>query len=300
MAGLYNQFIRKDIDNIKEGTMNILIAGDGHGAYAVYNGLSNTKYKIDFCTTDQVLIKLSEKNGSKVIDNIIEWDHLSNGLVILAGYRPIIKESIISMAKIINIHYSLLPKYRGFHSTVWAMLNGEEELGYTIHIVDSLVDNGDIIWQYKVKIMNKTSNEIMEEINTLVTNQIGGVVERYLNDDIKLTKQDYAQATFVGRRNKNDCRIEFTNSSKLIERMFKALVEPYPLPFFVYKEKEYEVITAEIIHKNYIEIPGHVVYIDNESVWIKLSDGLLRIYELRVDGQIIDANKIILKPGYRF
>lgn len=57
-------------------------------------------------------------------------------LVITAGYKPLIPQEVIEKSKIINIHYSLLPKYRGLHSIIWALLNGEEYVGYSIHEID--------------------------------------------------------------------------------------------------------------------------------------------------------------------
>lgn len=66
--------------------------------------------------------------------------------------------------KIINIHYSLLPKYRGYHSTVWAIINDEKYLGLTIHEMSEYIDDGDIIYQYKVENDKKNFRRIYVRI----------------------------------------------------------------------------------------------------------------------------------------
>lgn len=94
-------------------------------------------------------------------DNLVESIDKSPLLyVFLARWYPIINESAIKRKKYINIHSSLWPKYRGIHSIFWAIMNGEKELGYTIHEVNEYVDDGDILYQYKFPYKDYTIEEV--------------------------------------------------------------------------------------------------------------------------------------------
>ncbi len=276
--------------------MKILIMGSGHLAESVYKGFINKEIDVYVLTEDKKLINII-RNKDYIVKSIEEIKTLD--LIILAGYGPIIQLDTIKRYNIINIHGSLLPKYRGMHSTVWAMLNGDNEVGYTVHKLDELVDNGDIIYQYKTFVENKTSQDIIREFDVHIENNICELVKLYLNNKITLIKQDYSQATFVAKRNREDCKINWNWNTDFIKRFFNALVEPYPLPYFIFKENEYEIIRCELIERNYYEIPGHVLYKDYESVWIKVNNGLMRLYEVRSNNKIIKAVDLFKTTGYR-
>ena len=70
--------------------------------------------------------------------------------------------TILSKKIIINTHPSLLPKYRGVHALAWAMINMEEELGFSIHLMNEYVDDGDILEQFRVKYENQTAKEMLK------------------------------------------------------------------------------------------------------------------------------------------
>jgi methionyl-tRNA formyltransferase len=139
----------------------------------------------------------------------------------------------------------------------------------------------------------------MEEIDGLVAKEVGVVINKYLSNQIEPIPQDHSQATFVGRRNLEDCRIDWQWIADYTERFIHALVSPYPRPFFELKGVRYEIVRATVVHRYYREIPGHVVYRDEESVWVKLQDGLLRLYELESDGVKHRALDVFPTVGYR-
>ena len=106
----------------------IILIGDGWGAISAFKSLQKLPNHIIVLTDDEDI--LAEKP-----DRITNLDGLKNELLIFAGYKPIVPIDILDNNTCINIHYSLLPTYRGLHSTVWAILNDEPKLGLTIHLM---------------------------------------------------------------------------------------------------------------------------------------------------------------------
>ena len=177
----------------------MIIAGDGWGAEAVYAGIIRYTKDFSISTTDENLIKKATRDGIK----IVTLEEIKNEIIVCAGYKKIILKDFLKKNRIINIHYSLLPKYRGYHSTVWAILNNEEFLGATIHLMNENIDDGDIIFQYKVKNeIDKNSYDYMIEFNKCIEKNIYEVIKKYLNKEILPIKQNIEEASWVGKRNK--------------------------------------------------------------------------------------------------
>jgi methionyl-tRNA formyltransferase len=278
----------------------VLLAGDGHGALATYRGLVAAGHETDVCTRDSELATLASKNGSALLDNLGGASPRSQDIVLLAGHKDIVNPESFPDGRLLNIHYSLLPLYRGFHSVVWGVLNDEEKVGYSVHHIDALVDHGDIVWQRAIAVEGRTSWELMLALDRLVEAEIGQVIHSFAAGAIAVQPQNHDQATFVGRRNLEDCRIDWRRDAAYLSRFLRALVAPYPLPFFKYKGQTLQVTRAEVVFRSYQEVPGRVVYRDETSVWIKLSDGLLRLYEVRTeDGRTVPALQALPKVGAR-
>ncbi|NQV80718.1 MAG: hypothetical protein HQ495_09195 [Alphaproteobacteria bacterium] len=281
--------------------VKIIVAGDGHGAAAVYSGMREGGYLPDLCTDDTDLEKSIHPTG-EVVRDISTWVAAASpeDLVISAGYRPRIAVETLLRCRFINIHYALLPRYRGMHATVWAILNGEDEVGYTIHEMDEYLDSGPVLFQETLAVLDRTSWELMLLMDEMVRAAIPSVVSSYIDGQIIARGQIHDDALFVARRNLEDCRVDWERWDAIFfERALKALVPPYPRPFFEYRGRRYEISNAQIVHRYYREIPGHIVYRDDESVFVKLSDGLIRLRSLNSDGNEIPALDVFQRIGIR-
>jgi len=277
-------------------TKEIVFAGSGHGGIVAFKSLQKEFDHIEVVSQDEDIHTLMRRTDV-LIDKIEDSDL---NIVVCAAYTSIISEEILNKKTIINTHPSLLPKYRGMHSLVWAMLNFEKELGFTIHLMNENIDDGDILEQFKIKYENQTSYEIMSMFDEYIENNLGKIVKNYINKEITPVKQDKTKATWVCKRNITDCIIDFNKSNKYIHMLFKALVRPYPLPMIQIKDKLYEVCEYNIITINYEMHLGRVVNIENNKVYIKIREGILIINTLinfETKGKIKASN--ILKIGQR-
>jgi len=269
----------------------IVILGSGLAAACVIRSLKPTSHSLYFQQQANLELACAECGD---IRNLSELTAIQPDLIILAGYKPIVPQHHIDQFRMINLHPSMLPKYRGMHSVVWAMLNGEAEVGLTLHEVDALVDNGAIIWQATESVADHSAYRLLELLHEKFEACAAAVIEDYLSGEIKPIPQDFDKATFVGIRRLEDCRIDFGQPNEYLRRFFQALQKPYPLPFLTYNDTNYAVTDAVILDKDYRERNGVVVYKDEHSVWVKTADGVMRILEVQ------DSEGRLLNPATLF
>jgi methionyl-tRNA formyltransferase len=260
----------------------IIVIGDGWGAVAVLKGLKNFILPVYVVSNDENVLAIAEQ----IADADLSLYH--DELLLFAGYKPIVPKEVLNTNCCINIHYSLLPQYRGLHSTVWAILNNEDYLGATIHLMNVNIDDGPIIYQYKVANDRvKTSTQYMQLFNAHISECIGQVLCDFIDEKIFPQKQDKSQASWVGKRNEKDCMLDCTKPIAYQKAFFRALVSPYPLPYIIHKEQKY-VVTKVSFHPSSVQTHiGRILNIDNEGIWVKIADGYMIIQELRDESNVI-------------
>lgn len=276
----------------------IIFAGQGKIGEVCLEALWPEFGSVDIVRADNETICAMKREQDRVIDDVNESAY---EYVFLAGWRSVIQEEELKKKKYINIHGSLLPKYRGLHSIFWAVMNGEDELGYSIHEVNGRIDGGDILYQYRFPYKDNTVNEIHELFYADLRRNLGYLLAGYMDGEVTPKKQNEKDATWVPRRNLEDCRIDFHMPIVLMRRYFKALTAPYPLPRLRYKGKDYEVTESRIIERDYYCQEGRIVNCDENGVWIKINGGLLVAVSIRDTdtGDTVPANTV-MKTGYRF
>jgi len=248
---------------------NIYLVGAGWGFECAHKGLLT-------CFSNIILLEGNYRHE--------ELYNLQGNVIVFAGYTPIVPNTIINNNTCINIHYSLLPKYRGLHSTVWAILNDENYLGLSIHLMTESIDAGEIIHQYKVENDRKsTSVDYMHHFNEYIALSLGQIISDFLNGKISLIQNPKSLATWVGRRNHDDCKVNFNCSISELRCFFRALVPPYPLPFVTYRDKEYKITKADFHCQNVNTHIARILNIDDDGIWVKAADGYLIIKEIRND-----------------
>ena len=254
----------------------IIVIGDGWGAVATLKGLKNFILPVYVVSNDEDVLAIAEQ----IADADLSLYH--DELLLFAGYKPIVPKEVLNTNCCINIHYSLLPQYRGLHSTVWAILNDEPELGGTIHLMNEYIDDGDILYQFRVTNDRiGTSRQYMETFNKIVEENIGDVITRFINGTLTPQPQNKKYASWVGKRNEKDCMLDCTKPIAYQKAFFRALVSPYPLPYIIHKEQKY-VVTKVSFHPSPVQTHiGRILNIDNEGIWVKIADGYMVLQELR-------------------
>ncbi|MDB4754070.1 formyltransferase family protein [Akkermansiaceae bacterium] len=268
----------------------VFFVGGGPGGVAAFKSLQTVWDSIEVVTDDDELHQILR--GDDTLVSSINEVSCQQG--VMAGYLGLLPKEFVDAHDILNVHYSLLPEYRGLHSVVWAMLNLEKQLGYTVHVVNEHMDDGPIAFQESLEYKGETSWEVMKKLNALVEQNLGGNVCAYFEGQREVVEQDKRFATWVPRRNLNSCLIDYSWGVRRLKALFKALVRPYPLPALMIRGKRYEVSCGEILSRTYYCDLGRVVNIDDDGVWIKCEDSLLILKELLDDsGRAVDPANVI-------
>lgn len=255
----------------------LFLVGNGWGFECANKGLLPVCNQIIRLTDDSIM-----DNSGRDCTIKQYLTKLNHEVIIFAGYKPIVLHDVIVKNRCINIHYSLLPKYRGFHSTVWAILNNEDYLGLTVHIMNDYIDDGPIIYQYKV--LNdgiRTSTSYMNEFNDHIASNLGRIISDYVSGKTEVVLNDRNQASWVGKRDLLDCKVDFTRSVDYQRRFFRCLVPPYPEPWVDYKGKKLNVKCIKFIESDTQTHVGRILSIDDEGMWVKCRGGYLCISELK-------------------
>lgn len=251
-------------------------AGDGWGAVVAIKSLQKY-FDIECFSSDENVLK--ELIGDYNL--ICSFEEFDTEIIVCAGFKPIINQKYILKHQIINIHNSLLPSYRGLHSTAWAIINGEENLGLTIHLMNNYIDDGPILHQKKI--INdgiSSATYYMEVMNDYILENLGTVIFQYSNGDLIPTEQDKKFASWVGKRGIEHNLINFKESFEFCKRLFRVLQHPYPNPQIRYKGKFYTVGKVKF-HDSKIETDlSRILNIDDEGLWVKSLDGYIVLDEI--------------------
>lgn len=180
-------------------------------------------------------------------------------LGVLASFGAIIPNEVLNLFPhgIINIHPSLLPKYRGPTPVQTAILNGDKTTGVTIIKLDEQVDHGPILAQKKELIeKNDTAESLYERLFKLSASSIVDTIELYLKGKIKLIKQNHDKATFTKKLSRVDGHINLQNppSPKILDRMVRAYY-PWPSTWTELRIKNHE-LRIKFLPEKKIQVEG--------------------------------------------
>jgi len=185
---------------------------------------------------------------------------------------------------IINIHASLLPKYRGPSPINYAILEGEFHTGITIMEIVEKMDAGPIIAQQNLRIDPKdTTLTLSKKLSKLGADLLAKTLPRYIERKIKKTKQKEDEATYTKIIKKEDGLINWNKSAIEIERQIRAYT-PWPTAYTFWNKKRLKILDAWIISENKSKETGKVLG-NKKELLIQTGDGILNIKKLQLEGK---------------
>ncbi|MBE5746335.1 MAG: methionyl-tRNA formyltransferase [Clostridiales bacterium] len=225
---------------------------------------------------------------------------LNADVFITCAYGQIISKEILEISKFgtINIHFSLLPNYRGASPVQWALINGEKEIGVTIMRTDEGIDTGDIILSDSIKVENEDNAETMlNKLADLSVPLVLKVFKQLEDNTIKYIKQG-DNFTYYPMLKKEDGKIDFNKTSRDIVGLIKGLYL-WPNAYFYFNDKQVKVFKAESVDFIGGNINGEVVCANKTGLIIKCGVGYLKVLELQIEGgkrldykSFLNGNKI--------
>ena len=242
---------------------------------------SNTLIDLD-------IINFAKNQNITIIDNLNQLENITFDFIYMFNYAPLIKKKYLDKYLFVNTHYAPLPKYRGFHGLIWCIINGEKEIGYTIHKAIDGIDNGPIYYQHIKDIEEK------DNINTLIKyfdeHLIQNIEKQLLNiyHGLEPLIQNEKNAIYVTRRKQEDNLINWNMPSRYIYNFVRALTPPYTdgAYTFINNKKIYILETEFLNIQNYIERVGKIVNISSNGMLVKTVDNAILIKKVRIDGLV--------------
>ena len=244
---------------------------------------SNSEDIIEFAKQNSVQIFTGNPRRGKLVE-FLNKHQIETDLILSINYLFLLDEELIdSLPLAINVHGSILPKYRGRTPHVWSIINGETQTGVTAHIIDASCDTGDIVKQIVVPIeKDDTGATILKKYEKIYPELLLAVINEAQSGQLKKIKQDDERATYFGKRTPDDGLINWNWHKERIRNWVRAQAHPYPGAFSLLNGEK--VIIDEV---NYSDV-GFTDTIENgtileikENPIIKCPNGAIELTRVR-------------------
>lgn len=290
------------MDNKKE--LNIIFFGEDSFSAVVLNSLLINGFKVVMVATpiyDNYLYKRLEQLTDKYqiplfrVSDINEKSFVVNvknfrpDLIVTAHFEKLLKYDLIQTPSLgcINLHPSLLPKYRGMAPQHWPIINGDRETGVTVHFIEEGIDTGDIILQKKITIAEDVYvSDLQQMMLPIYKTIVVDAINALQNSDCLFIKQEIQLGTYFKKLKVEDTIISHDFSKKEAYNLIRAVSKPYMgARFGNYKiwKAHYLIDEIETISKMINEKVG-IIKNETERHFLSLKDGVLEI----TDFEIID------------
>ena len=218
---------------------------------------------------------------------IEELKNLNPDVIVVVAYGQILPESILNIPKYgcINVHGSLLPKYRGAAPIQWAVIDGEEETGVTTMYMAEGLDTGDVIDTAVIKLDEKeTGGSLFDKLAIEGGKLIVETLSKLENGTATRTPQDDEKSSYAGKITKELGQIDFTKPAVTIERLIRGL-NPWPSAYTTLDGKAMKVWDATVEEGNVTEQPGEIVEIAKHYIKVATGENYLKINEIQLAGK---------------
>jgi methionyl-tRNA formyltransferase len=241
-------------------------------------------------------IEIQEINNLNDFHLIIEKE--KPNLVVVTAIGMIIKKETLDLSFFLNIHPSLLPKYRGATPIQTAIINGDTEMGVSLLKMSHKIDSGPIISQKEINFDSKIDyRRAEEELALLGADLLVDCISQFPKEDLSFSLQDESQATYTEKFLKEDGKINWEEPAKLIERKIRAL-NPWPGTYCKLNDKYFKVLEADTQEQNEngpFGEPGKIYLGTNYTLAIQTGKDFLLIKKLQFEGRKATSSKDFLQ-----
>lgn len=208
-------------------------------------------------------------------------------IMVVAAFGQILSKEILTMPKYgcVNVHASLLPKYRGASPIQWAVINGDKATGVTTMQMDAGIDTGDILEKTEIPLAeDETGGSLFDKLSEAGARLCVQTIAHMQDGTVKRTKQEDAQATHVGMITKQMGMIDWTRPAVQIERLIRGL-NPWPSAFTLLDGKMLKIWKAAVLQGADTGRAGRVVCADKHRLIVQTGEGQLSLLEVQLEGK---------------
>lgn len=208
-------------------------------------------------------------------------------IIVVAAFGQLLPKSILEMPKYgcINVHASLLPKYRGAAPIQWSIINGDAVTGVTIMQMDIGMDTGDMIAKREVVIeKDETGGGLFDKLAEVGAKLCVDTMVEIENGTATRTPQNHEEATHVSMISKELGNIDWKKSAVEIERLIRGL-NPWPSAFTQLGGKSFKIWKADVLEGNTDKVPGTIVRVEKGCLEVQTGEGVLSLLEVQLEGK---------------
>lgn len=207
-------------------------------------------------------------------------------IMVVVAFGQILSKTILDLPKYgcINVHASILPKYRGAAPIQWAVIDGEKESGVTVQQMDEGVDTGDILKIVTTPLAaDETGGSLFDRLAVIGAKALTDTLVEIENGTVKATPQQ-GEASHAGKLDKALGKIDFNKSAVQVERLIRGL-NPWPSAYTYFNGKTLKIWKAEVTPCDDSYAPGTIYDVNKKSFSIACADGGIKVLELQLEGK---------------
>ena len=208
-------------------------------------------------------------------------------IIIVAAFGQILPKSILDLPKYgcINVHASLLPKYRGAAPIQWAVINGDEITGVTTMRMDVGLDTGDMLATEEVPLLGtETGESLFDQLSTLGGPLLLKTLEEIENGEVKPVKQKDEESTYAKMLTREMGELDFQEEAVRLERYVRGL-NSWPSAYTHYHGKLLKIWEADVVDNDSKGRPGEIVELQKDGFLIQTGKGCLKVRQVQLEGK---------------
>ena len=222
---------------------------------------------------------------------------LSPDLIVVAAFGQIISQRILDIPRFgsINVHASLLPKYRGAAPINWVIIQGEKETGVTTMLMDKGLDTGNILLQRKLEIFpEENAGELHDRLAFLGAEVLRETVARLKQGGVTPCKQEESEASYAPPLEKEDGVIDWEKPAEKIYNHIRGM-NPWPGAFTYLEGKILKVFQAKHVIQDFPHEPGKVVKTSDEGILVETGEGHILLTEIQLENHKRMSSALFLR-----
>jgi len=237
--------------------------------------------------TEALKLGLTVHQPEKIRNEIELMKKLSPDLIFVAAYGQILPGEILKIPRLgaVNLHPSLLPKYRGAAPIPWAIINGEKLTGLTTFLMDEGMDTGPILLQKEVPIAeDDTAGTLSEKLAELAPQLALQTLEGLERGILKPRPQDDRAASYAPKIKDELGKLDWTQSAEKLHNLVRGL-NPKPGAYTFFKNLRLKVHRSKIAGGTHAGTPGQIILLTEEGFVVKCGDGALELLEVQPEAK---------------
>ena len=244
--------------------------------------------KIVFSPVKQVAIEnnlpVYQPIKAKEESFVNEIKELNPDVIVVVAYGQILSKEFLEIPKqgCINVHVSLLPKYRGAAPINWVIINGEEKTGVSTMFMDEGLDTGDVILQSEFALDDEiTAGELHDKMTVEGAKVLCETLDLIKEGKATRTPQNHDEFTYAPIMDKNLGHVDFSKTAREVHNLVRG-VNPWPSAYTMYMDKKMKVWKTKVLNEKSLKEPGTILSVDQEGIKVATKDNVILISEIQM------------------